>query len=72
MEGGGWRGGQVARCGIVKAFVYAVNDRKDLCMICMIRLCTGSHNTVSDQSRPDIGVDSQSCDTSSQTLRQKN
>lgn len=66
MEGGGWRGGQVARCGIVKAFVYAVNDRKDLCMICMIRLC------MSDQSRPDIGVDSQSCDTSSQTLRQKN
>lgn len=49
MEGGGWRGGQVARCGIVKAFVYAVNDRKDLCMICMIRLCTGSHNTNLDQ-----------------------
>lgn len=55
--------------GICLCVLHAVNDRKDLCMICMIRLCTGSHNTVSDQSRP---VDSQSCDTSSQTLRQKN
>lgn len=58
--------------GICLCVLHAVNDRKDLCMICMIRLCTGSHNTVSDKSRPDIGVDSQSCDTSSQTLRQKN
>lgn len=35
--------------GICLCVLHTVNDRKDLCMICMIRLCTGSHNTVLDQ-----------------------
>lgn len=65
-------GGEICDSGgICLCVPHAVNDRKVLCMICVILLCILVHNTLSDQSRPDVGVDSQSCDTSSQTLRQK-
>lgn len=36
MEGRGWRGGQVAKCGIYLYVLHAVNDRKGHCMICMM------------------------------------
>lgn len=44
--------------GICLCLPHAANDSKVLCMICVMLLCTLVNNTLSDQSRPDVSVDS--------------